>query len=206
MRRLIVNEFVSLDGVAQGPGGQEEDPSGGFAHGGWHMPFMDDERARAWVMRYIDDMGGIVLGRRTYEIFAAYWPTAPEEEDAIAGPLNRAPKYVASTTLTEPLAWDNSRLLRPDVATAVRTLKQEDGPDLHVIGSAQLVRSLLTDDLVDELRLMIDPLVLGGGKRIFPEDGELRRFRLTEREFTDNGAILTTYSRQQEGEAAHRAA
>ena len=196
MRKLIVNEFVSMDGVAQAPGGQEEDPSGGFAHGGWHNP--QDERARAWVMKYIAEMGALVLGRRTYEIFAGYWPNAPEEVAAVAEPFNRLPKYVASTTLTEPLAWNNSSLLRPDVATALRALKQEDGRDLHVVGSPQLVRSLLTDDLVDELRLTIDPLVLGGGKRIFPEDGELRRFRLSEHELTTDGALLTTYSRQRE--------
>lgn len=123
----------------------------------------------------------------------------------VAEPFNRLPKYVASTTLTEPLAWNNSSLLRPDVATALRALKQEDGRDLHVVGSPQLVRSLLTDDLVDELRLTIDPLVLGGGKRIFPEDGELRRFRLVEYEFTNDGAMLTTYSRQREEEAARKA-
>jgi dihydrofolate reductase len=133
-------------------------------------------------------------------MFAGYWPNAPEESAAVAEPFNRLPKYVASTTLTEPLAWNNSSLLRPDVATALRTLKQEHRRDLHVVGSAQLVRSLLTDDLVDELRLMIDPLVLGGGKRIFPEDGQLRRFRLAEHEFTNYGALLTTYSRQREEE------
>jgi dihydrofolate reductase len=198
MRKLIVNEFVSVDGVAQAPGGQEEDPSGGFAHGGWHSRNAQDERARAWVMKYVAEMGALVLGRRTYEIFAGYWPNAPEEVAAVAEPFNRLPKYVASTTLTEPLAWNNSRLLRPDAATALRALKQEDGRDLHVVGSLQLVRGLLTGDLVDELRLMIDPLVLGGGKRIFPEDGELRRFRLAEHEFTSDGAILTTYSRQRE--------
>jgi dihydrofolate reductase len=198
MRKLIVTEFMSMDGVAQAPGGQEEDPSGGFAHGGWHMQFTQDERARAWVMKYVAEMGALVLGRRTYEIFAGYWPNAPEGESVIAEPFNRLPKYVASTTLTEPLAWHNSSLLRPDVAAALRALKQEDGGDLHVVGSAQLVRSLLTGDLVDELRLMIDPLVLGGGKRIFPEDGEMRRFRLTEHEFTSDGAILTTYSRPKE--------
>ena len=206
MRKLIVNEFMSMDGVAQAPGGQEEDPSGGFAHGGWHMRYMQDERARAWVMKYIAEIGALVLGRRTYEIFAGYWPNASEEEALIAEPLNRVPKYVASTTLTEPLAWNNSSLLRPDAATALRALKQEDGRDLHVIGSAELVRGLLADDLVDELRLMIDPLVLGGGKRIFPEDGELRRFRLAEHEFTKDGAVLATYSRQREEGAALKAA
>jgi dihydrofolate reductase len=206
MRKLIVNEFLSMDGVAQAPGGEDEDPAGGFAHGGWHTHYMQDERARAWVMQYIAEIGALVLGRRTYEIFAGYWPNASEEEAFIAEPLNRVPKYVASTTLSEPLAWNNSSLLRPDVATALRALKHEAGRDLHVIGSAELVRSLLSDDLVDELRLMTDPIVLGGGKRIFPEDGSLRRFRLTEHEFTNDGAMLTTYSRQREEEAAQEAA
>jgi dihydrofolate reductase len=206
MRKLIVNEFMSMDGVVQAPGGEEEDPSGGFAHGGWHMRYAQDERAQAWVMKYIAEIGALVLGRRTYEVFAGYWPNASEEEAVIAEPLNRLPKYVASTTLAEPLTWNNSRLLGPDVANALRALKREDGRDLHVIGSAELVRSLLTHDLVDELRLMIDPLVLGGGKRIFPEDGVLRRFRLAEHEFTNDGAMLTTYSRQREEEAAREAA
>jgi dihydrofolate reductase len=206
MRKLIVNEFLSMDGVAQAPGGQDEDPSSGFAHGGWHMAYGQDERARAWVMTYIAEMGALVLGRRTYEIFAGYWPNAPAELAAIAEPFNRLPKYVASTTLREPLAWHNSSLLGPDVAGALRALKQEDGRDLHVVGSAQLVRSLLSYDLADELRLMIDPLVLGGGKRIFPEDGQLRRFRLAEHEFTNYGAILATYSRQREKEAARETA
>jgi dihydrofolate reductase len=205
MRKLIVNEFVSMDGVAQAPGGPEEDPSGSFAHGGWHMQFTQDEQAREWVMKYIAEMGALVLGRRTYEIFAGYWPTAPEEESVVAEPFNRLPKYVASATLTEPLSWHNSSLLRPDVATALRALKQEDGGDLHVVGSADLVRGLLTDDLVDELRLMIDPLVLGGGKRIFPEDGVLRRFRLADHQFTSDGAILATYSRERKEEGARKA-
>jgi dihydrofolate reductase len=206
MRKLIVNEFVSMDGVAQAPGGQEEDPSGGFAHGGWHMSYGQDERARAWVMKYIAEIGALVLGRRTYEIFAGYWPNVPDETAAIREPLNRVPKYVASTTLTEPLAWNNATLLHPDVAAALRTLKQEGGRDLHVIGSTQLVRGLLTDDLVDELRLMIDPLVLGGGKRIFPEDGQLRRFRLAEHELTSDGVMLTRYARQREEGTGQQAA
>lgn len=206
MRKLIVNEFVSMDGVAQAPGGPDEDPSGGFEHGGWHLRSAPDQRARAWVMRYVGEMGALVLGRRTYEIFAGYWPSAPEELAAIAEPFNRLPKHVASTTLTEPLAWHNSSLLRPDVATALRALKQEDDRDLYVIGSTQLVRSLLDDDLVDELRLMIDPVVLGGGKRIFPEDGKLRRFRLAEHESTSGGAVLATYSRERGEEAARKTA
>jgi dihydrofolate reductase len=194
MRKVIVNEFMSLDGVAQAPGGAEEDTSGGFAHGGWHMRYMEDELARRWVLESIVEAGGFLLGRCTYEIFAAYWPNAPEEEQVIAEPLNTKPKYVASTTLTEPLAWQNSTVVEGDVAAAVAALKQEGGGDLHVIGSTQLVRTLIEHDLVDEFRLMIDPVVLGGGKRIFSDDGSLKPLRLVDGQVTSTGAILATYA------------
>src|SRR5512133_2134438 len=180
MRNVIVNEFMSLDGVAQAPGGADEDPSGGFAHGGWHMQYMEDESAQKWALASIVEAGGFLLGRRTYEIFAADWPNAPEQEQVIAEPLNRKPKYVASTTLAGPLEWQNSTLLEGELAAAVAALKQADGGDLHVIGSTQLVQTLIEHDLVDELRLMIDPLVLGGGKRVFPDDGLRRQFRLVD--------------------------
>src|SRR5215218_9285615 len=155
MRRVIVNEFMSLDGVAQAPGGEEEDTSGGFAHGGWHMRFMEDENAMKRVLEGIVEAGGFLLGRRTYEIFAAYWPNAPEEEQVIAEPLNTKPKYVASSTLPGPLEWQNSTVLEGDAAEAVTALKQDDDEDLHVIGSTQLVQTLIEHDLVDEFRLMI---------------------------------------------------
>src|SRR6266511_584028 len=193
MRKVIVNEFVSLDGVVQAPGGADEDPSGGFAHGGWHLGYFDD-LAQKWVVEGLTRAGGFLLGRRTYEIFAAYWPTAPEEEQVVAEPLNTLPKYVASTTLTEPLEWQNSTVLQGDVAEAVAALKQEDGADLHVIGSTKLVQTLIEHDLVDEFRLMIDPVVLGGGKRIFPDDGALRPLRLVDSQVTTTGAMLATYA------------
>jgi dihydrofolate reductase len=192
MRKVIVDEFLSLDGVAQAPGAVDEDMSGGFRHGGWHLQFMD-ELSRQRVLEGIVGAGGFLLGRRTYEIFAAYWPTASEEEQVIAEPLNTKPKYVASTTLTEPLEWQNSTVLQGDVPRAVAALKQEDGAELHVIGSMQLVRTLIEENLVDEFRLMIDPLVLGGGKRLFPEDGALRPLRLVESQVTTTGVILGTY-------------
>jgi dihydrofolate reductase len=194
MRKVIVNEFMSLDGVAQAPGGAEEDTSGGFAHGGWHMRYMEDELARRWVLESIVQAGGFLLGRRKYEIFAAYWPKAPEEEQVIAEPLNRKPKYVASTTLTEPLDWQNSTLLEGDVATAVAALKEGDGGDLHVIGSTELLQTLIEHELVDELRVMLDPVLLGGGKRIFRDDGLLRPLRLVDGQVTSTGAILATYA------------
>jgi dihydrofolate reductase len=193
MRKVIVNEFMSLDGVAQAPGGAEEDTSGGFAHGGWHMRYMEDEQAQRWALASIVEAGGFLLGRRTYEIFAAYWPNAPEEEQVIAEPLNGKPKYVVSTTLTEPLDWQNSTLVEGDMAAGVAALKQGDGGDLHVIGSTELVRTLIEHDLVDEFRLMIDPVLLGGGKRIFRDDGSRRPLRLVDGQLTSAGAILTTY-------------
>jgi len=192
MGRVIVNEFISLDGVAQAPGGEEEDTSGGFAHGGWHMRYMEDETAMKRVLEGILDAGGFLLGRRTYEIFAAYWPNASEEEQVIAEPLNTKPKYVASRTLTE-LQWQNSTALQGELADAVAALKQEDG-DLHVIGSTELVQALIEHGLVDELRLMIDPVVLGGGKRIWRDDGVLRPLRLVDSETTPSGAIFATYA------------
>jgi dihydrofolate reductase len=194
MRKLIVNEFMSLDGVAQAPGGDDEDPTGGFAHGGWHMKYMDDEPAQKWVLESILQAGGFLLGRRTYEIFAAHWPNAPEEEQVIAEPLNGKPKHVVSKTLTEPLEWQNSTLLQGNVAGAVTALKQAEGGDLHVIGSTELVQTLIEHDLVDELRLMIDPVVLGGGKRIFHDDGLLRQLRLVDGQVTGTGAILARYA------------
>jgi dihydrofolate reductase len=194
MRKVIVNEFVSLDGVAQAPGGDEEDPSGGFRHGGWHMQYMEDDAAMTWVLASIVEAGGFLLGRRTYEIFAAYWPNASEEEQVVAEPLNTKPKYVASTTLSEPLEWQGSTLLEGDLGEAVTALKQESGGDVHVIGSTRLVQTLIERDLVDELRLMIDPVALGGGKRFFPEDGTLRSLRLVDSQVSGGGAILATYA------------
>ena len=193
MRKVIVNEFMSLDGVAQAPGAADEDTTGGFEHGGWHMGYFDD-LSQKWVLENLLQAGGFLLGRRTYEIFAAYWPNAPEEEQVVAQPLNTLPKYVASTTLTKPLGWENSRLLQGDVAQAVTALKREDGADLHVIGSTNLVQTLIEHDLVDEFRVMIDPVTLGGGKRIFREDGALRPLRLVDGQVTSTGAFLATYA------------
>jgi dihydrofolate reductase len=193
MRKVIVVEWMTLDGVVQAPGAEDEDTSGGFEHGGWHLPYFD-ELSQKWVVDNLNEAGGFLLGRRTYENFAGYWPNASEEEQVVAGPLNTKPKYVASTTLTEPLEWENSTVLEGDIAEAVAALKQEDGGGLHVIGSTELVRTLIELDLVDEFRVMIDPLVLGGGKRIFRDDSVRRPLRLVECKVTTTGAFIATYA------------
>ena len=193
MRKLIVQEWVSLDGVAQAPGSPNEDKSGGFKHGGWHLPYFDD-MSRNWVVENLTGAGGYLLGRRTYENFAGHWPNASAEEQVLAQPLNTRPKYVASTTLTDPLAWQNSTVLKGNVATAVAALKQKDGGNLLVIGSPKLLQSLIAHDLVDEFRMMIDPLVVGSGKRIFGDNGALRPLRLVDSRVTTTGAILATYA------------
>jgi dihydrofolate reductase len=193
MRKLIANEWMTLDGVVQSPSYADEDVSGGFTHGGWHARYFDD-LSMNWVIENVRGAGGYLLGRGTYEIFAAHWPKAPDEQQMLAEPLNTLPKYVASTTLDEPLGWQNSRLLRGDLGAAVRALKAEEGKDLHEIGSPGLVHSLMVLGLVDELRLMIDPVVAGGGKRQLRDDGALRRLRLADSQVTGTGAIIATYA------------
>jgi dihydrofolate reductase len=194
MRKVTVNNFMSLDGVVQAPSYPDEDTGGGFERGGWNTSYLDEVSMR-WLVANVAEAGGLVLGRRTYEIFAGHWPNAGEEEQALAKPMNTLPKYVASTTLSEPLAWQNATLLAGNVANAVAALKQEDGGDLRVIGSTRLAQTLIEHDLVDEFRLMIDPVVLGAGKRLFTDDGGLRKLRLVETEVTGTGAILATYAR-----------
>jgi dihydrofolate reductase len=193
MRKVIANEFVTLDGVVQAPSYADEDVTGGFEHGGWHSRYFDDLSLK-WVIENVCGAGGYLLGRGTYEMFAAHWPNAPEEQQVLAEPLNALPKYVASTTLDEPLGWQNSRLLRGDIGPAVRALKAAEGKDLHVIGSPGLVQTLIALGLVDELQMMIDPVVAGGGKRLFRDDGALRPLRLADSQVTSTGAIIATYA------------
>jgi dihydrofolate reductase len=193
MRKVIVQDWMTLDGVVQAPGARDEDTREGFQHGGWSLPYFDDV-AMKWALRSITDAGGFLLGRRTYEVFAAHWPNASEEERPLSEPLNKTPKHVASTTLSEPLEWENSYLLRGDIPEAVAALKQEAGNDLLVIGSTELVRTLAEHDLIDEYRVMIDPLFVGGGRRLLRDDGVKRALRLVESEVTGTGAILATYA------------
>ena len=192
---MIVYEWMSVDGVVQAPGAADEDTSGGFRYGGWHLRYFDDI-SRNWVVDNLTTAGGFLFGRRTYESFAGHWPLASEEEQVVARPLNTLPKCVASTTLTGPLDWQNSTLLHGDVAAAVAALKREDGADLLVIGSTVLVATLLEHDLVDQFRFMIDPLLLGSGKRVFRDDGVHRNLRLVDNRVTvtTTGAILATYA------------
>jgi dihydrofolate reductase len=191
MRKLIVQEFVSLDGVMQAPGDPDEDRSGGFTHGGWQMRYFDDDFARV-AAEGIAETGGYLFGRRTYEIMAAYWPSQPDD-NPFAATLNGLPKYVASTTLSEPLAWQNSTLLHGDVAKAVAELKEQPGKNLVVLGSGELVQTLTENDLVDEFGIMINPIVLGSGKRLFRDGTAMRPLRLVRSLTTSTGVLVATY-------------
>ncbi len=194
MRQVVVQAWMTLDAVVQAPGDPDEDTTGGFKHGGWSLPYFE-EQAMKWTVENLSAASGFLLGRRTYERFASHWPKASPEEQPLAEPLNAKPKHVASTTLAEPLEWENSSLLKGDIADAVTKLKKEDGNYLLAIGSARLVQTLIERDLVDEFRLMIDPLMVGGGKRLFPEDRALRNMALLDGQVTSSGAILATYRR-----------
>ena len=191
MRKLVVSEFLTLDGVMQGPGDPNEDRSGGFDQGGWQLAFFDDVFGRTLLDGFAN-AGGFLLGRRTYEIFAAYWPNQPAE-DPVAGPLNSLPKHVVSTTLQEPLAWQNSNLISGSVADEVASLKDQPGKEIQVIGSGELVQTLIRNELVDEYRLMIHPIVLGNGKRLFREGGTPARMRLVDTKTTTTGVLILTY-------------
>jgi dihydrofolate reductase len=192
MPKLIVSEFLTLDGVMQAPGDPNEDRSGGFDQGGWQLAYFDDAIGSA-VMEVLAVTGGFLLGRRTYEIFAAHWPNQPAD-DPLAGTFNDLPKYVASTTLTEPLAWQNSTLIRGDVAAEIARLKQQPGEAIQVIGSGELVQTLIRHDLVDEYRLMIHPLVVGTGRRLFREQLPPVRLRLVDSKPTTTGVLILTYA------------
>jgi dihydrofolate reductase len=191
MAKLVVVEMLSLDGVMQGPGGPDEDRSGGFEHGGWAMPYFD-EVAGEEAGKAMAETGAFLFGRKTYEIMAAYWPNHPDD-DIFSNVLNSLPKYVASTTLEEPLAWSGSSLLKGDVAEAVAALKEEQVGNIVVLGSGQLARTLIEHDLVDEYALTIHPLLLGHGKRLFDEDDPKRPLRLVDAKPSPTGVILATY-------------
>jgi dihydrofolate reductase len=190
--RVVVNEFMSLDGVVQAPGGPQEDTDGGFAHGGWSNPYFDPEVMGAAVNDGMSDLEGLLFGRRTWQGMAAAWPE--RAGDPYADQMNAAKKYVASRTLQQDdLTW-NSTLLSPDDAIGdIAALRGQPGGDLVVWGSASLVTAMLAAGLVDELNLMIEPIILGGGKRIFPEDGVARPMHLVKNVTAGTGVQLCTY-------------
>jgi dihydrofolate reductase len=194
MRQVIVNAFLTLDGVMQAPGKPDEDRSGGFEHGGWQLRYFDPVFGKA-VTQSLAAAGGLLLGRTTYEIFAGHWPKQPRE-DPIAPTMNALPKHVASRTLPEPLPWQNSTLLKGDVAGEVAKLKQQAGKDLLVIGSGVLVQTLMKHRLFDEYRLMIHPLVLGRGKRLFQDGSTTTALRLVEATTTTTGVVIARYQPQ----------
>ena len=189
MGKLIVNEFVTLDGVAQAPGGPDEDRDSGFTHGGWQAPLMDQEGDN--VFEQAKSMDALLLGRRTYEIFAGYWPTAPEEIP-FTNLLNGVPKYVASRTLADPLDWQGSSLVGEPIADGVASLKERHD-ELHVIGSLDLVQSLLRFGLVDRVNLWLYPLLLGSGKQVFADGTVPTALRLVESVAYPNGTLQLTY-------------
>jgi dihydrofolate reductase len=192
MRQLIVNTFLSLDGVMQAPGGPEEDPSGGFEHGGWSFGYWDESMEQN-MGEFMGKPFDLVLGRGTYEIFAAHWPNAGAD-DLGAKALNGATKHVASRTLSGPLEWENSHLIEGDVPDAVRALKAQDGPELQVHGSAGLLQTLLAHDgLVDELRVVIFPVVLGKGKRLFEGGAAADGLELISSKTSSTGVIMARY-------------
>ena len=202
MRKIIVGAFVSLDGVMQAPGGPQEDPTGGFEHGGWIPPLWDDEAGNA-VAEMMSEPYDLLLGRTTYDIFAAHWPhfqTDPSQSDfdaqsaGIADTFNRITKYVA-THRPDSLDWQNSQSLGADVAATLRELKKQDGPNLLTQGSTDLLQLLFAHDLVDELRLLIFPLLLGKGKRLFGDGAMPAAFALSKARISPNGILIAAYTR-----------
>jgi dihydrofolate reductase len=189
--QLTVTTFLSVDGVYQGPGGPDEDRSGGFDRGGWLVPHFDEETG-TFIDETFREADAFLLGRRTYEIFAAYWPGAADPADSVAHGLNTLPKYVVSTTLKDP-TWANTTVLEGDLVTAVRELKEREGRELQVHGSGRLVQSLLAEDLVDRLDLLVFPVIVGAGRRLFPEHGIATGLVLDGSRTTPSGVSISVY-------------
>jgi dihydrofolate reductase len=190
--RVVVTEFMSLDGVVQAPGGAEEDTEGGFAHGGWSMPYFDPEVMGAAIGEGMNSVDALLFGRRTWEGMAAAWPE--RAGDPYADQMNAVKKYVASRTLApDDMRWNSTLLSADDAIGDIAKLRQQEGGDLLIWGSASLARALLAAGLVDELNLMIEPVLLGGGKGIFPEDGTARPMELVKSVTAGTGVQLCTY-------------
>lgn len=196
--RLVLSEFISLDGVIQAPGGRKEDTDGGFEHGGWSMRYFDEEAMGAAIGEAMEKTDAYVFGRRTWQVSAEAWPQR-QGQDPFADKLNSIPKHVASRTLSKDdlSGWNNSHLLSPDDALgAIKELKErEGGGDISCYGSANLAAQMIANDLVDELNLMIEPVILGGGKRLFPEDGVLRGLELVSSTTASTGVQICKYKR-----------
>jgi dihydrofolate reductase len=197
MGKVVVGTFVTLDGVMQAPGGPDEDREGGFEHGGWLVPHFD-ERLGQFMDGLLSQADALLLGRKTYEIFASYWPNVGDE-DPMAKKLNSVPKYVASRTL-QSVDWNNSNLLGSDVADEVARLKEEVDGEIHVTGSGNLIQTLLKNDLVDEFQLLVFPVVLGTGKRLFADGTIPRGLRLTDSQTSPSGVAIQRYERTGEPE------
>jgi dihydrofolate reductase len=189
--RLTLHTFLTLDGVMQAPGGPQEDPGGGFAHGGWSFPYGDQDFGAA-MSGWFDHASAFLLGRKTYEIFSGHWPKVTDPGDPIASKLNALPKYVASATLTS-VGWANSTLLSGDVAAEVTKLKERPGDELQVHGSGGLAQTLIEHDLIDEYRLLIFPVHLGSGKKLFRDGATAAALRLTSATTTGAGVVIATY-------------
>src|SRR3954452_20149909 len=190
--RVVVNEFMSLDGVVQAPGGPEEDTDGGFAHGGWSIPYFDPEVMGAVVGNGMNTAEALVFGRRTWQGMAAAWPE--RAGDPYADQMTAVPKYVASRTLTpDDMTWNTTLLSRDDAIGDIASLRARDGGDLVTWGSVSLVKALLANGLVDELLVMIEPILLGGGKRIFPDDGAARPMQLVQTTTAATGVVVCTF-------------
>lgn len=189
MRKLVVSTFITLDGVMQAPGGTEEDPSGGFAYGGWSFNYWDDMMGQV-MGEFMAKPSELLLGRKTYEIFAAHWPYI--KDDPVADKLNSVKKYVVSRTLDEA-SWNNSTLVTGDVAQAVRSLKEQKGHEIQVHGSGNLIQTLLKHDLIDEFRLWIFPVTVGKGKRLFGEGTQPAGLKLIDSKTSTTGVIIATY-------------
>ncbi|HVL06943.1 MAG TPA: dihydrofolate reductase family protein [Acidimicrobiales bacterium] len=191
--RIVLSDFMSLDGVVQAPGGETEDTDGGFAHGGWSMPYFDDEAMGPVFDEAMEATEALLFGRRTWQNMAAAWPD--RAGDPFADRMNEIPKYVASRTLgQDDLDWPNSTLLPADDALGgVAELRARDGGDIQVMGSPTLAAQLISNDLVDEYRLMVEPILLGGGKRLFPDDGKARRLELVSTSTASTGVVICRY-------------
>jgi dihydrofolate reductase len=200
MRPLVVTTFVTLDGVMQAPGGAGEDPSGGFSYEGWLVPHFDEDLGEQ-INRWFTGAQDFLLGRTTYEIFYASWPKMLSDDPVSQG-INFKKKYVASRTLSS-VEWDTAELLQGDVGDAVRKLTAEDGGELQVHGSAGLIQTLLTEDLIDELRLVVFPVVLGEGKRLFGDGAIPRTWKLTAQATSSTGALMLSYQRGGEVETGY---